>query len=307
MLKGFIPVMITAFSQNRSIDYDAMGNLVDYYVKNGSTGLFTVCLTSEMYNLYPNERLELTSFVSKKAKAIGFEGPVLATGTFGGPVEEQADFVGQISEAGADIVVMIPSQLAAEDDDDAILGERINEIVSLTGDIKLGFYECPAPYHRFMSPELIAMCAATGRFYYLKETSGNMDQLNRKIEAVKGSSFAIFNAHQPTALPFLQTGGHGLSPIAANAAPRLFVELYNSVADPVRSAALQEATVEVAKNIRHSYPLGIKWFLQHNGFPIEPVCRTVEGDLTEEDHQAFKREADAISKCLESLGVQTLF
>jgi 4-hydroxy-tetrahydrodipicolinate synthase len=60
MLKGFIPVMITAFSQDRSIDYDAMGNLVDFYVKNGSTGLFAVCLTSEMYNLSPDERLELT-------------------------------------------------------------------------------------------------------------------------------------------------------------------------------------------------------------------------------------------------------
>ncbi len=36
---------------------------------------------------------------TEKAKAIGFDGPVLATGTFGGPVTEQADFIRQISEA----------------------------------------------------------------------------------------------------------------------------------------------------------------------------------------------------------------
>ena len=61
-LKGFIPVMITAFDDDGVIDEAGMDALVNFYLSNGVTGLFTVCLTSEMYYLTPEERLALQTF-----------------------------------------------------------------------------------------------------------------------------------------------------------------------------------------------------------------------------------------------------
>ena len=37
--------------------------------------------------------------------------------------------------------------------------------------VPLGIYECPAPYHRLLTPEMLAFCAGSGRFLFIKDTS----------------------------------------------------------------------------------------------------------------------------------------
>jgi 4-hydroxy-tetrahydrodipicolinate synthase len=54
--KGFIPVMLTPFKNNGAIDYDALTKLTEFYLEAGAAGLFANCLSSEMYELEPDER-----------------------------------------------------------------------------------------------------------------------------------------------------------------------------------------------------------------------------------------------------------
>jgi 4-hydroxy-tetrahydrodipicolinate synthase len=304
---GFIPVMPTAFSSNGDVDYNGMDAMVDFFIKNGASGLFTVCLTSEMYHLTPEERLELVSRVVKRAQASGFKGPVLATGTFGGPVNLQADSVRRTAEAGANIVVLLPNQLAAETEDDALLSERIDALLSMTDDIPLGLYECPSPYHRLTTPELISTCGKSGRFYYIKETTGRPEEALAKVAAAKETSLSVFNAHQPSLLSFLQGGGEGVSPIGANVSPRLNSELCNCFeSDPERAKGLQQAVVDVSEQIRHRYPLDLKWYMNKKGLPIEPFCRAVSNELTAADRDELDRETALIDRILDKYSVSNL-
>ena len=43
---GMWPVMLTPLQQNGDVDYPALEELINWYIKEGSSGLFAVCLHS---------------------------------------------------------------------------------------------------------------------------------------------------------------------------------------------------------------------------------------------------------------------
>ena len=59
--------MITPFVEDGehkgAIDFPIVRRLVEWYIASGCVGIFSPCLSSEMYDLSPEERLELARFV----------------------------------------------------------------------------------------------------------------------------------------------------------------------------------------------------------------------------------------------------
>src|SRR5690554_373098 len=100
--------MLTPFQEDGAIDWAGVDSLVDWYIDNGAGGLFACCLSSEMYHLTSDERLALARRVSQRAAG---RVPVVATGTFGGPLAEQAGFIRRMAETGVAAVVVMPNQL----------------------------------------------------------------------------------------------------------------------------------------------------------------------------------------------------
>jgi 4-hydroxy-tetrahydrodipicolinate synthase len=66
---------------------------------------------------------------------------VVASGTFGGPIETQAAFVRQMAEI-VDAVVVLVCQMATEEEDDTVWRANTAKLLELTGDVPLGLYEC---------------------------------------------------------------------------------------------------------------------------------------------------------------------
>ncbi len=44
---GIWPTMVTPFDDSGEIDYPALDSMVDWYIENGSNGLFATCQSSE--------------------------------------------------------------------------------------------------------------------------------------------------------------------------------------------------------------------------------------------------------------------
>jgi len=64
---GVWPVMLTPFTDNNQVDYDALGKLVDWYIENGVAGLFADCQSSEMFFLTLEDRVQIARFVKERA------------------------------------------------------------------------------------------------------------------------------------------------------------------------------------------------------------------------------------------------
>ena len=94
---GLWPVMITPLKPNNNLDLDGVRKVTDMYLAAGANGMFANCLSSEMFQLTREERLELTKTVVNHCKG---KVPVVATGTFYMHGNDNADFIKEMQAAG---------------------------------------------------------------------------------------------------------------------------------------------------------------------------------------------------------------
>ncbi|SFA38478.1 4-hydroxy-tetrahydrodipicolinate synthase [Pedobacter suwonensis] len=278
--KGFIPVMLTPFLSNGNIDYPALTQLTEIYLQAGSSGLFANCLSSEMFELTDKERIQVIKHV---IKVVNGAVPVVATGTFGGPISKQADFVKAVSDTGVEAVIAITSLLANEEESDEIFNDRVFELLHQTDEIPMGFYECPIPYKRVLKPQQLADFVATGRVIYHKDTSLDLIQIKEKLKLTDGHAFGLYDAYMVHAVESLKAGTSGLSCIQGNYFPELIVWLCdhyndNHLKDDV--AAVQNFLTDNMDVMHNVYPVVSKYFLQKRGLNISTFTRRNVGAFT---------------------------
>ncbi|MGV3558529.1 dihydrodipicolinate synthase family protein [Larkinella arboricola] len=304
--QGFIPVMLTPFQETGAVDYPALAQLVDFYLEAGATGLFANCLSSEMYELTEEERLEVTQFVVDQTAG---RVPVVATGTFGGPIARQAEFVKRIYQTGIQAVIVITSLIADENESDAVFLERMHELIDLTDGVPLGFYECPVPYKRLISVEILNDLLPTGRLIYHKDTCLDDQEVARRIAAGAGYQFGLYDAYMVNAVSSLRAGAAGLSCIQGNEFPELIVWLCNNFDQTDKQPDIdrvQQFFVDCMDLVHSAYPIIAKYTLQKRGLPISLYTRREVGQLTPELQRDMDALIETASELQASLGIETV-
>ena len=261
---GVWPVMLTPFTDDNEVDYGSLEKLVNWYIENGVAGLFADCQSSEMFYLSLEERVKIASFVKEKAAG---RVPVVASGHISHSLEDQAEELNAIARTGVDAVILITNLLAAEDEDDSIWLENLKKLLEkLPDDLALGFYECPYPYKRIISPELLKWCADTGRFYFIKDTSCSIDNMKKKLEQIKGSKLKLFNANSSTLLETLELGASGFSGVMANFHADLYIWLCRNYRnEPDKARTLADFLTMASLIERQVYPVNAKYAQQKMG------------------------------------------
>ena len=61
--REYIPVMLTPFKDNGKIDFNGLTELTEFYIKSGASGLFSNCLSGEMFEHTEQERLQIVKHV----------------------------------------------------------------------------------------------------------------------------------------------------------------------------------------------------------------------------------------------------
>jgi 4-hydroxy-tetrahydrodipicolinate synthase len=272
--KGFIPVMLTPFKDNGAVDYVALTRLTEMYLHAGAAGVFANCLSSEMFELTGEERLAIIKHV---VETVNGAVPVVATGTFGGPIEKQADFVKSVYDTGTSAVIAITGLLAGADESDTVFNDRVFELFDQTKNIPLGFYECPVPYKRLLSAGQLQHFVATGRVIYHKDTCLNIDSVKQKLQAGSiNAAFGLYDAYMVHAVESLKAGSAGLSCIQGNFFPELIVWLCDHYADASREhevAMVQEFLTENMDVMHNVYPVIAKYYLTKRGLKISTTTR----------------------------------
>jgi len=138
-INGVWPVMITPYTDNGAIDYNALETLIHWYEERGVDGLFAVCQSSEMFYLSQKERVELARFVNRNAKV-----PVVASGHISYDIDDQVEEVNRIADTGVDAVILITNRFAEENAPAAIWKKNLDYLLArIPEDVSLGMYECP--------------------------------------------------------------------------------------------------------------------------------------------------------------------
>ncbi|MBS6195045.1 MAG: dihydrodipicolinate synthase family protein [Clostridiales bacterium] len=288
---GSWPVMLTPYTTDNKVDYSGLKALVDWYIMNDVSGLFAVCQSSEMFHLSLEERIKLAE------KTVEFSAgrvPVIASGHISDSLEEQAKELNSLAKTGVDAVILITNRLAAEDENDDIWIENCKKLLDLfETDIPLGFYECPYPYKRLLSNQMIRWCAETGRFYFLKDTCCDLNQIEEKLKCLKNTNLKLYNANVTTLLDSMRAGAAGFCGVMNNFHPKLYTWLCEHYqeenADNVSEFLTVASLIE-----RQYYPVNAKYHLRANeGIPITMFSRVKDAQGMTKN---FKREVDALDR-----------
>ncbi|MEN0052796.1 MAG: dihydrodipicolinate synthase family protein [Mucilaginibacter sp.] len=303
--KGFIPVMLTPFKNNGDIDFDVLTQLTEMYLQAGASGLFANCLSSEMFELQDQERLQVIKHVIKVVNGVV---PVVATGTFGGAINKQADFVKQVHDTGTAAVIVITSLLADQNETNEVFNDRVFDLINQTDNIPLGFYECPVPYKRLLSAQQLSDFVGTGRVIYHKDTCLDINQIRQKLEAGKANAeFGLYDAYMAHAVESLKAGSAGLSCIQGNFFPELVVWLCNNYAN----TGLQHEVAEVQQflidnmDVMHNvYPAVAKYCLTKRGLKISTTTRRSVGDFSQTIKSQIEHLYNNYTLLQQSVGIE---
>jgi 4-hydroxy-tetrahydrodipicolinate synthase len=258
-----------------------------------------------MFELTEQERIDVTRTVVDQ---VAGRVPVVATGTFGGPVSEQAEFVKRIYQTGVQAVIIISGLLADENESDAVFLERATALIALTDDIPLGFYECPVPYKRLINSEVLAELLKSERVVYHKDTCLDSKEVALRLKAAEGYEFGLYDAYMVNAVSSLSAGAAGLSCIQGNIYPELVVWICRHYNDPDRSEdviKVQQLFNDSMDLVHSAYPIIAKYALQKRGFPISLYTRREVGDLTEELKGQMDELLYQIEQLQEEIGIKS--
>ncbi|MFT4094606.1 MAG: dihydrodipicolinate synthase family protein [Niabella sp.] len=301
----FVPVMITPFNLKAEIDYEAINILINFYLQAGVKGIFANCLSSEMFSISEAERLQLTKHI---VAYVNGRVPVVATGSFGLTIEDKADFTKRIYDTGADAVILISGHFAKVDEGDEALLRNFEKIFSLTGNIPLGIYECPAPYKRILSAGVFRKLLTADRLIYHKDTSITHENVKAKLDIVKQvpNRLEFYDAHTPNTLFSMQHGAVGMSSISGNFYPEAMVWMVENANNPDKQVDvkwLQEQLTSVDSMIHVAYPMSAKYFLQKRGLPVKTISRAYALHLTPEQKEVVDILYDKFLSWCEKLNI----
>jgi len=278
MFKGSIVALVTPF-KNGKVDEKKLGELIDFQIKNGTSGIVPCGTTGESATLNFDEHekvIEIT--IDQVKKRI----PVIA-GTGSNSTEEAIMLTKQAAGAGADASLQVspyynrPTQKG--------LYEHFKAIAQSVK-IPIILYNIAGRTGVNIEPETIAKLAQDYKnIVAVKEASGSLDQMSR-IKQLCPENFDLISGDDGLTLPVLSIGGTGIISVVANIVPK-------DVADLV--SAFEKGDLKKARELHYKLlPLIKAVFLETNPIPIKtamgllgmcapdlrlPMCSMSEGNL----------------------------
>ena len=268
--RGVYPVMITPYTPDNKIDFSAVDEIIEFYIRGGCPGVFAVCQSSEMFFLSEDERVSLARRVVEAAKG---RLCVVASGHVSDSLSDQIRELGRIAETGVDACVMVSNRLAAPDESDDVLIERMNAILNALPNVAFGMYECPYPYKRPLTDRVLTAMAESGRFAFIKDTCCNAETIAHRLEVLAGR-IQLFNANAATLLESLASGADGFSGIMANFHPEPYVWLTKNFASRPEKASALAAELSLLSSMESCcYTVCAKVHMDRVGVRMTPLSR----------------------------------
>ena len=275
MLKGSLVALITPMNQDGSINYEQLHDLIDWHIENGTDGIVAVGTTGESATLPVEEHLAV---IEATVKHVNKRVPVIA-GTGANNTVEAIALSKAAEQAGADYTLSVvpyynkPSQEG--------IYQHFKAIAEATS-IPMIIYNVPGRTVVSMSNDTILRLAEIPNIVGVKEASGNIGNNIELINSVP-EGFAVFSGDDPTGLPFMLCGGHGVVTVAANVAPKLFADMCRAAleGDIATARRLNEQLIPIYNTMFcEPSPAAPKWGLSLLG-KCEPHVRLPLVPLTE--------------------------
>ena len=265
--RGVYSLLLTPFKEDKSIDYDVYAQYVEWQVERGTHHLFSVCGSSEMTTLTPEERVKCATIAAKHSGSA----EVVATANLEPTWHMQVEEVKRMEQTGVDGLVFVSKGYA---DNDQRLVEYLSELAGYTT-LPIILYEFPGMQPCNMSGKAYGELVKTGRFHGIKDTTCTMAGIKDKI-AVQGDS-AVLQANIPLLFDAYMAGARGVCATPTSCGANLFRKMYDEFFVEKDIAKARETFNEIIlldNAIDSGFNASAKYLVSLQGIPMTTVTRT---------------------------------
>ena len=260
MLTGSLVALITPMHEDGSVDFDRLHALIDWHIANGTDAIVAVGTTGESATLSVDEHLAVVKATVKHAAG---RIPVIA-GTGANNTREAIALSQEAERIGADYTLSVvpyynrPSQEGIY---------RHFRTIAEASAIPMIVYNVPGRTVVDMNNDTILRLAEIPNIVGVKEASGDVARALSLFKDVP-EDFAVYSGDDPTGLPFLLCGGHGVISVAANVAPAMFAQMCRAAIDGdiAKARALNDRLIPIYNVMFcEPSPAAAKWAAEQLG------------------------------------------
>lgn len=231
-LKGLGVALVTPFKSDKSIDFDALGQLLDFQMNNGADFLVVLGTTGETPTLSPDEKQAVRDFVRKRTA-----GKIpLVLGVGGNNTMAVVEELKSLDLRGFEAVLSVvpyynkPSQ------------EGLYQHYMAIGQaspLPVILYNVPSRTGVNMTAETtLRLAHDCPQIIGIKEASGNFNQIEEIIKR-KPDNFQVVSGDDGITYPLMALGAVGVISVVGNAFPKEFGRMVKLCLDGYHEEALQ--------------------------------------------------------------------
>ncbi|MGO9865416.1 MAG: 4-hydroxy-tetrahydrodipicolinate synthase [Terriglobales bacterium] len=255
-LRGCGTALVTPFSQDGSVDENALRNLVAWQIESGIDFLIPCGTTGETPTLTHDEWLRVIDITIEVAAG---RVPIVAGATSNSTHEAVAKAKEVAERPGVDAILTAspyynkPTQEGQYRHFRAI-AEAVNKPVIL--------YNVPGRTSANLEPATLARLSEVANIAGVKEACGNMTQIAEVLNSVP-ESFLVLSGDDAVTLPVIALGGVGVISVASNEIPHEMAAMTRAALDNDWAAA---------RTLHRKYlPLMLANFIESSPLPVKAV------------------------------------
>ena len=281
MFRGSMVAIVTPMRDDGSLDFDALGRLVEFHIEQGTDAIIAVGTTGESATLDFEEHIEVVRLTVGLVKG---RVPVIA-GTGANSTTEALHLTQRSMEAGADACLLVTPYYNKPTQEGLYRHYRfIAEQVAIPQIL----YNVPGRTACDLKPETVERLADIPNIVGIKEAS----TLERIQELVRrcGDRLKVFSGDDGIAADAMLSGASGVISVTANVAPRAMHELSIAALAGQReqTEAINQSLAELHKALfLESNPIPVKWAVGQLGL-IPAGIRLPLTPLSESFHPAVR-------------------
>jgi len=271
--------LVTPFKANLDIDYDALGNVIDFVIKDGVEYVVTLGTTGETPTLGKEEKKDIIQFTYDKVKD---RVPVVVG--IGG--NNTAEVIKEMEELPLEkaIAILSASPYYSKPSQEGLF-QHYKALAEATSK-PIMLYNVPGRTGRNLdAATIIRLATEVDNIAGIKEAGGDMAQCMQVLRD-KPSDFLVVSGDDALALPQIACGMEGIISVAANSFPKAFSGMVRDClkGDFKSAKVLNDKLIEGYELLFvENNPAGVKAALAELGLignylrlPVVPVSRGLQ-------------------------------
>ena len=211
-LSGSIVALVTPFAEDGSVDFEALGRLVDFHLANGADALLTLGTTGESSTMSHEEDDEVCKFVVDR---VAGRVPVIA-GSGSNSTQTMLEKSLSFQKMGADGLLLITPYYNKSNEEG--IYRHFTTVLDAV-DIPCILYNVPGRTGCSISEKNVARLAKHPNAFGIKEASGNIGYAT-KIARYLSDDFCMFSGNDDIVVPMMALGSRGVISVWANVQPK---------------------------------------------------------------------------------------